>query len=77
MKYLYEKTGIKKLCIAGGVGLNSVVNGRILRETPIKEIFILPAAGDTGQCLGNVYYGYYEVLKNTKPIKFFITISWF
>lgn len=70
VKYLYEKTGIKKLCIAGGVGLNSVVNGRILRETPIKEIFILPAAGDTGQCLGNVYYGYYEVLKNTKPIKF-------
>lgn len=52
------------------MGLNSVVNGRILRETPIKEIFILPAAGDTGQCLGNVYYGYYEVLKILNRLNF-------
>ena len=70
VNYLVKKTGIKKLCIAGGVGLNSVANGRILRETGIEDIFIIPAAGDTGQCLGNVYYGYYDILKNTKRITF-------
>ncbi|MDO4962696.1 MAG: carbamoyltransferase C-terminal domain-containing protein [bacterium] len=66
VKYLVNKTGIKKLCIAGGVGLNSVANGRLLRETGIDDIFIVPAAGDTGQCLGNVYYGYYDILNNER-----------
>lgn len=70
VKYLVKKTGIKKLCIAGGVGLNSVANARILKETGIEDIFIVPAAGDTGQCLGNVYYGYYDILKETKRIPF-------
>lgn len=70
VKYLVKKTGIKKLCIAGGVGLNSVANARILKETGIEDIFIVPAAGDTGQCLGNVYYGYYNILKETKRIPF-------
>jgi carbamoyltransferase len=45
-------TGLKKLCIAGGVGLNSVANSRILRETDFEEIFIQPAAGDGGGALG-------------------------
>lgn len=66
VKYLIEKTGIKNLCIAGGVGLNSVANSKILNETKIEKIFILPAAGDTGQCLGNVYYGYYNIMKKNK-----------
>lgn len=70
VKYLVKKTGIKKLCIAGGVGLNSVANARILKETEIEDIFIVPAAGDTGQCLGNMYYGYYDILKGTKRIPF-------
>ena len=70
VNYLVKKTGIKKLCIAGGVGLNSVANGRILRETLINDIFVVPAAGDTGQCLGNAFYGYYEILKNQRRIPF-------
>jgi carbamoyltransferase len=45
-------TGLKKLCIAGGVGLNSVANSRILRETDFEEIFVQPAAGDGGGALG-------------------------
>jgi len=49
---LYRETGLKKLCIAGGVGLNSVANTRILRETNFEEIFIQPAAGDAGGALG-------------------------
>lgn len=57
-KYLVNKTGIKRLCIAGGVGLNSVANAAILNKTDIEEIYIVPAAGDSGQCLGNALYGY-------------------
>jgi carbamoyltransferase len=55
--YLIKKTGIKNLCIAGGVGLNAVSNRAIIDNTDIKKIFIQPAAGDGGQCLGNAYYG--------------------
>lgn len=57
VKYLVEKTGIKNLCIAGGVGLNAVTNKEILDKTGIEKIYIQPAAGDSGQCLGNAYYG--------------------
>src|SRR5215472_14125114 len=51
-RHLHEQTGLKRLCIAGGVGLNSVANGRILRETPFEELYIQPAAGDGGGALG-------------------------
>lgn len=57
---LHQETGITNLCIAGGVGLNSRANGRILRETPFEKIFIQPAAGDGGGALGaamQVYHG--------------------
>jgi carbamoyltransferase len=59
---LCKLTGITNLCIAGGVGLNCVANAKILERTPIKHIFIQPAAGDQGQCLGNALYGYYHIL---------------
>lgn len=55
--YLVKKTGINNLCIAGGVGLNAVSNRAIIDNTGINNIFIQPAAGDSGQCLGNAYYG--------------------
>jgi len=48
----YKITNCKKLCIAGGVGLNSVANWKILKNTPFEEIFIQPAAGDGGGSLG-------------------------
>ncbi len=57
---LHKETGLKNLCLAGGVALNSVANGRIMRETPFEEIFIQPAAGDGGGALGaalHVYHG--------------------
>lgn len=57
VKYLVKKTGVRNLCISGGVGLNSVANAEILKRSGIKNIFILPAAGDSGQCVGNVMYG--------------------
>lgn len=65
--YLVKKTGIKNLCIAGGVGLNAVSNRAILDNTPIERIFIQPIAGDNGQCLGNAYFGMLEF--DTKNIQ--------
>ncbi|MDW7759515.1 MAG: carbamoyltransferase [Acidobacteriota bacterium] len=59
---LHQKTGLKKLCLAGGVALNSVANGRILRETPFEEIFIQPAAGDGGAALGAALHMQHGVL---------------
>lgn len=67
-RYAYEKTGLKRLCMAGGVALNSVANGRILRETPFEEVYIQPAAGDSGGALGAALYAYHVLLG--KPRKF-------
>jgi carbamoyltransferase len=51
-RWLHERTGLPDLCMAGGVALNVVANGRILREGPFERLFIQPAAGDSGACLG-------------------------
>lgn len=51
-KFAYKETGMKKLCMAGGVALNCVANGRVLREVPFEDIWIQPAAGDAGGALG-------------------------
>lgn len=64
--YLYKETGLKRLCIAGGVALNSVANGRILRETPFEELFIQPQAGDGGGALGAALYAYHALLGNPR-----------
>lgn len=50
--YAHKETGMKKLCLAGGVALNCVANGRVLREVPFEDIWIQPAAGDAGGALG-------------------------
>jgi carbamoyltransferase len=50
--YVHRKTGMKKLCMAGGVALNCVGNGRILREGPFEDLWIQPAAGDAGGSVG-------------------------
>jgi carbamoyltransferase len=61
-RHLHRETGLKHLCLAGGVALNSVANGRIFRETPFEELFIQPAAGDGGGALGAALYGYHMIL---------------
>jgi carbamoyltransferase len=50
--HAHKETGMKKLCMAGGVALNCVANGRLLREGPFDDIWIQPAAGDAGGALG-------------------------
>jgi carbamoyltransferase len=51
-KFAHKETGMRDLCLAGGVALNCVANGRILREGPFEQIWIQPAAGDAGGALG-------------------------
>ncbi len=52
VRYIYKETKTDNLCLAGGVALNGVANGRIVNETPIKKLFIQPAAGDSGGAMG-------------------------
>ena len=59
---VHRETGMKRLCIAGGVGLNSVANTRILHETPFEELFVQPAAGDGGGALGAALWAYNALL---------------
>ncbi|HKU72900.1 MAG TPA: carbamoyltransferase [Pyrinomonadaceae bacterium] len=51
-RYVHRETRMKHLCLAGGVALNCVANGRVLKEVPFEEIWIQPAAGDAGGSLG-------------------------
>lgn len=65
-RYLERKTDAEYLVLAGGVSLNSVMNGRILRETRFKDLYVMPAAGDNGTSIGAAYYVHHEVLGNRK-----------
>jgi carbamoyltransferase len=58
----HERTGSKRLCLAGGVALNSKANGRLLTETPFEDVYIQPAAGDSGGALGAALYAYHVIL---------------
>ena len=62
VRHLHRETGMENLCLAGGVALNCVGNGRILREGPFKEIWIQPAAGDAGGALGVALLIHHKVM---------------
>jgi carbamoyltransferase len=55
VRALHERTGLRHLCLAGGVALNAVANGRIRKETPFREVYVQPAAGDSGTAVGAAY----------------------
>ena len=57
-----EDTGQTRLCMAGGVALNCVANGHILRESPVTEIFVQPAAGDAGGAMGAALWAWHDLL---------------
>jgi len=61
-----RRSGSNNLCLAGGVALNSVANGRILRETPVENLYIQPAAGDGGCALGAALYLWHDGLGNSE-----------
>ncbi len=65
---IHQETGNEYLCMAGGVALNCVANGRLLREGPFKDVWIQPAAGDAGGAVGaalSAWYQYYEQERRT------------
>src|SRR5690242_6713674 len=67
---LHRETGMENLCLAGGVALNCVANGRLLREGPFKRLWIQPAAGDAGGALGVaqlIWHRYCDRLRTVVP----------
>ena len=68
VRHVYKETKLKYLCLAGGVALNCVANGRILRDGPFQDIWIQPAAGDAGGALGASLSVWYRYLGNTRRV---------
>lgn len=66
--HVYKETGKKNLCLAGGVALNCVSNGRLLREGPFENLWIQPAAGDAGGALGVALLIWYKYLGNNRKL---------
>ena len=66
-RHVHRETGLDNLCLAGGVALNCVSNGRILREGPFRDLWIQPAAGDAGGAVGAALYAYHQYLGNPRP----------
>ena len=66
--HAYKETGEKNLCLAGGVALNCVGNGRILRESPFDNIWIQPAAGDAGGAVGAALSVWHQYLGNERTV---------
>jgi len=67
VRQVHKETGLKKLCLAGGVALNCVANGRILRESDFEEVWIQPAAGDAGGAVGAALSVWHRYLGNGRP----------
>lgn len=65
-KHIKKETGQNKLCLAGGVALNCVANGLLLKEKIFDDIWIQPAAGDSGGALGAAIYTWYQYLNNNR-----------
>ncbi|MBK8809909.1 MAG: carbamoyltransferase [Acidobacteria bacterium] len=66
VKDIKEMTGEENLCMAGGVAFNSVMNGRIFHETPFRNFYVHPAAGDAGCSLGAAYFVWHQKLGNPR-----------
>ena len=67
-RHVHEVTGMRNLCLAGGVALNCVGNGRLLREGPFDNIWIQPAAGDAGGALGVALFIWHQLLGNERHV---------
>jgi carbamoyltransferase len=65
-RYIQKETGLTNLCMAGGVALNCVANGRVIRETRFKNLFVQPAAGDAGGAVGVAHYIYNTLEKRPR-----------
>ncbi|NUO09652.1 MAG: carbamoyltransferase [Candidatus Brocadia sp.] len=66
VRHIHKETGQRNLCLAGGVALNCVGNGKVLREGPFENIWIQPSAGDAGGALGAALFVWYQYLENER-----------
>jgi len=69
-KYIKKETGMKYLCLAGGVALNCVANGKLLRSGLFEDIWIQPASGDAGSALGCSLFTWYQYLNNQRKVNY-------
>lgn len=67
-KHVHKETGCENLCLAGGVALNCVANGQILREGPFKNIWIQPASGDAGSALGAALFAWHQYYDGQRQV---------
>ena len=67
-RHVHKETGARNLCLAGGVALNCVGNGRLLREGPFENLWIQPAAGDAGGALGAALSAWYQYLDKPREV---------
>jgi carbamoyltransferase len=63
---LAQRTGLKSVCLAGGVAFNCVANGKIFDATPFEQVYVQPAAGDAGLAIGAAYYLWHQKLGNPR-----------
>lgn len=66
-RHAHERTGLDKLCMAGGVALNAVANGRLAREGPFTDVWVQPASGDAGGALGAAYAARHKYFGKPRP----------
>ena len=66
--YVHKETGMENLCMAGGVALNCVANGLLLKESPFKNIWVQPAAGDAGGSLGAAQFVWHQIMDNPREV---------
>lgn len=67
-RHVQRETGMKKLVLAGGVALNCVANGKVLRDSPFEDIWIQPCAGDGGNALGAALFAWHQLLGNPRTV---------
>jgi carbamoyltransferase len=67
-RHLHRETGQRNLCMAGGVALNCVANGRLLREGPFEKLWVQPAAGDSGGALGAALFTWHQLLEKPRAV---------
>ena len=67
-RHVHSRTGMRHLVLAGGVALNCVANGRLLREGDFDDLWIQPAAGDAGGALGAALFVWHQLLEKPRPL---------
>ena len=67
-RHVHARTGMRNLCLAGGVALNCVANGLVLREGPFEDVWIQPAAGDAGGALGVALFIHHQLLDQPRSV---------